>query len=259
MRNYHTHTTRCRHAFGKDRDYVIKAIKAGITELGFSDHAPMLFPVENYYSTYRMFPEDVPDYVNSINLLREEYKDKIQIHLGYEFEYFPKIFDKTIHYLEEYGFEYLVLGQHFTDNEYEPYAHYSGLPTNNTELFDKYIEQSLEGLATGRFIYIAHPDLFNFTGPDRIYIEKMTCFCQEIKKLDYPVEFNLLGFAQKRNYPDRRFWKIVSEVGNDVIIGFDAHSPEAFQNKRIYNSAKKYLNKLGIIPIEKIKIPNKES
>lgn len=254
MRNYHTHTTRCRHAFGKDRDYIDKAIKAGITELGFSDHAPMLFPVDNYYSTYRMFPEDVADYVNSINLLREEYKDKIKIYLGYEFEYFPELFDKTIEFLNQCGYEYLILGQHFTDNEYEPYAHYSGLPTNDETLFDKYINQVIEGLKTGKFLYIAHPDLFNYTGPDRIYIEKMTYLCKEIKKLGYPVEFNLLGFAQKRNYPDKRFWKIVSEVGNDVIIGFDAHSPEAFQNKRIYNSALNYLAKLGITPLEKLEI-----
>lgn len=254
MRNYHTHTTRCRHAFGKDRDYIDKAIKAGITELGFSDHAPMLFPVDNYYSTYRMFPEDVADYVNSINLLREEYKDKIKIYLGYEFEYFPELFDKTIEFLNQCGYEYLILGQHFTDNEYEPYAHYSGLPTNDEALFDKYINQVIEGLKTDKFLYIAHPDLFNYTGPDRIYIEKMTYLCKEIKKLGYPVEFNLLGFAQKRNYPDKRFWKIVSEVGNDVIIGFDAHSPEAFQNKRIYNSALNYLAKLGITPLEKLEI-----
>lgn len=257
MKNYHTHTTRCRHAFGKDRDYVTKAIKAGITVLGFSDHAPMLFPIKDYYSNFRMFPEDVPDYVKSINLLRDEYRDEIEIHLGYEIEYLPKLFDKTVEWLGEYGFEYLILGQHFTDNEYESCAHYCGNPTDNVKLFDKYINQALKGLATGKFLYIAHPDLFKYTGPDDIYIEKMTYFCKGIKKLGYPVEFNMLGFAQHRNYPDKRFWKIVSEVGNDVVIGFDAHSPEAFQNKRLYNNAVKYLKDLGITPIEIDLKPNK--
>lgn len=254
MRNYHTHTTRCRHAFGRDRDYVEKAIKAGITELGFSDHAPMLFPTDDYYSTFRMFPEDVPDYVNSVRLLREEYRGKIKIHLGYEIEYLPDIFDGTVDFLNQWGFEYLILGQHFTDNEYEPYAHYCGRPTDSVTLFDKYIKQALDGLATGKFLYIAHPDLFNYTGPDEIYIEKMTYFCEEIKRLDYPVEFNLLGFAQKRHYPDKRFWETVSKVGNDTVIGFDAHSPDVFQNRKIYNDAKRYLSKLGIIPFEKLEI-----
>lgn len=250
MKNYHTHTTRCRHAFGKDRDYVIKAIKAGITELGFSDHAPMLFPIKDYYSNFRMFPEDVEDYINSINLLREEYEDKIKIHLGFEIEYFPQLFDETVKWLEELGAEYFILGQHFTDNEYEPYAFYCGTPTDNITLFDKYINQAIKGLETGKFLYIAHPDLFKYTGSDEIYNEKMTYFCEKIKKLGYPVEFNLLGFSQKRNYPDQRFWKIAAQVGNEVVIGFDAHSPESFQNKRIYNNAVKYLKKLGINPVE---------
>lgn len=250
MNNFHTHTTRCRHAFGRDRDYVTKAIKAGIKTLGFSDHAPMIFPKKHYYSTFRMFPEDVQDYVNSINLLREEYKDKIEIHLGFELEYFPELFDKTLEFLKPYGYEYLILGQHFTDNEYEPYAHYCGRPTKSVKIFEKYIEQALAGLKTGEFLYIAHPDLINFKGSDKIYCEKMEYFCREIKKLGYPVEFNLLGFAQHRNYPDNRFWQIVKTVGNDVAIGFDAHSPESFQNKKVYNDAVKYLADLGITPIE---------
>lgn len=250
MKNYHTHTTRCRHAFGKDRDYVEKAIKAGITELGFSDHAPMLFPDKKYYSNFRMFPDQVEDYVNSINLLKAEYKGKIKIHLGFEIEYLPELFDKTASWLEDKGAEYFILGQHFTDNEYEDYAFYCGNKSFSTKKFDKYINQALEGLKTGKFLYIAHPDLFKFKGSTKIYKEKMTYFCKEIKKLGYPVEFNLLGFSQHRNYPDKRFWKIVSEVGLDVVIGFDAHSPEVFQNKKVYDDAVEYLNKLGIEPIE---------
>ena len=36
--NYHTHTYRCHHAKGEDEDFVLRAIDAGMTELGFSDH-----------------------------------------------------------------------------------------------------------------------------------------------------------------------------------------------------------------------------
>lgn len=250
MNNFHTHTTRCRHAFGKDRDYVEKAIKAGIKVLGFSDHAPMLFPNEKYYSNFRMYPSDVDDYVNSIRLLKEEYKDQIEIHLGFEIEYLPKLFKITTSWLEEKGAEYFILGQHFTNNEYDEGSFYCNTPTDSVELFDKYIDQALSGLRTGKILYIAHPDLFKYTGPDSVYNEKMTYFCKELKKLDYPLEFNLLGFSQHRNYPDKRFWNIVSDIGNKVTIGFDAHSPEVFQNKRIYDEAIEYLSKLNITPIE---------
>ena len=42
--NYHTHTYRCGHAVGEDRQYVETAIERGLKVLGFSDHVPMPFP-----------------------------------------------------------------------------------------------------------------------------------------------------------------------------------------------------------------------
>lgn len=35
LHNYHTHTARCNHAQGEDRQYVEEAIKAGMKRLGF--------------------------------------------------------------------------------------------------------------------------------------------------------------------------------------------------------------------------------
>ena len=42
--NYHTHTTRCRHASGTEEAYVQAAIQGGLEILGFSDHTPYWFP-----------------------------------------------------------------------------------------------------------------------------------------------------------------------------------------------------------------------
>ena len=38
--NYHTHTWRCNHARGTERDYIEQAIASGVKILGFSDHTP---------------------------------------------------------------------------------------------------------------------------------------------------------------------------------------------------------------------------
>jgi histidinol phosphatase-like PHP family hydrolase len=35
---YHSHTTRCGHAYGSDEDYVEAAITNGFRVIGFSDH-----------------------------------------------------------------------------------------------------------------------------------------------------------------------------------------------------------------------------
>lgn len=250
MKNYHTHTKRCRHASGEDREYVEKALEAGLCVLGFSDHAPMFFENDNYYSSYRMYLNEAEEYVASIRQLKEEYRDKIEIHTGFELEYYPELFDKTIQYLKALGAEYFVLGQHYNYNEYEDFAHYSGSPTKSIEHFDKYISQVLNALKTGEFLYLAHPDLFHFKGSDEIYTQKMAYLCREVKKLGYPLEFNLLGFAQHRNYPNKKFWKIAAQMGNQVVIGFDAHTPDALTNQKLYDKAVQYLAKLGITPIQ---------
>ena len=45
----HTHTFRCGHASGTEREYIENAIAAGFDTLGFSDHAPYVFR-DGYYS-----------------------------------------------------------------------------------------------------------------------------------------------------------------------------------------------------------------
>ncbi|MDE6124688.1 MAG: histidinol-phosphatase, partial [Eubacterium sp.] len=227
MQNFHTHTYRCHHAKGTDREYVEAAIKAGYTEIGFSDHVAYFFPTE-HYSDFRMRPEETDEYVNSIRQLQEEYRNKITIRLGFEVEYYPQLFNKLLDFLKPYNYDYLILGQHFTGNEFDKNSFYCGHSTNSVEVFDKYINQTLKGLKTGEFSYFAHPDLIHYTGDEKIYRQKMKEFIKELKKLNIPLECNLLGLWAKRHYPNKIFWQLVAEEGNPVIIGLDAHQPEVY-------------------------------
>jgi histidinol-phosphatase (PHP family) len=63
-----------------------------------------------------------------------------------------------------------------------------------------------------------------------------------------------LGFTAKRNYPNLDFWKIVSEVGNDVVIGLDAHNPSVYDDKENLQKAKQILQNLDITPLDKIEL-----
>ena len=138
MFNLHTHTYRCHHAKGNDEEYVIKAIENGYDLIGFSDNAPYLFP-NGYVSSFRMLPSDAQNYADSIKKLREKYKGKIDIKLGFELEYYPRLIDKEIEFLKSLDYDYLILGQHYVDNEYEDYAIYSDSPTKSPAVLDKYI------------------------------------------------------------------------------------------------------------------------
>jgi len=253
MFNLHTHTYRCHHASGKDEEYVIKAIENGYSTIGFSDHAPYLFP-NGYVSSFRMLPNEAEGYAKSINSLKEKYNGKIDIKLGFELEYYPALFEKEIEFLKTFNYDYLILGQHYVDNEYEDYAIYSDSPTKSPAVLDKYISQVILGAKSGYYTYVAHPDLINFKDDSELYIKKMTYMITELKKIGIPLEFNFLGFTAKRNYPNLDFWKIVSKVGNDVVIGLDAHNPSVYDDKENLQKAKEVLQNLNITPLDKIEL-----
>ena len=220
--NYHTHTWRCMHANGDEKEYVENAIENGLEILGFSDHTPMPYPGD-YVSGFKMAPDQLEDYVDTVLALKEEYRRDIDIRLGLEVEYYPALFEALLDLMRPYPIEYFLLGQHFLGNEIgEPY---SGNRTFSKEALIRYCAQTKEALETGRFTYFAHPDLIFFLGDKSLYMKEMRALCEHAKKLGIPLEINLLGIETNRNYPNPLFWKIAGEVGNDVILGSDAHSP----------------------------------
>lgn len=240
LTNYHTHTSRCHHASGTDRDYVEKAIEGGIQALGFSDHSPYLFDGD-YYSSHRMRPEETIGYISSIRELSKEYESQITLLTGYEIEYYPKYFSRTVHFLSELGCDYLILGQHFIGNE----ETYSGR-TSNYQTFDHYIHQVIEALETGMITYLCHPDLCLYTGDEKLLGNGYTMLCEEAKRMNIPIELNMYGLMDKRHYPSEAFFKIAAEIGNIVIPGCDAHDPNRFVDKNEWIATKAFADKCGI-------------
>ena len=87
--NYHTHTQRCRHAQGTETDYIQEALKAGVSILGFSDHAP--FPDHDF--GFRMPYTELAEHFQEVDRLTELYASDIVIRKGLEIEYLPKYRD----------------------------------------------------------------------------------------------------------------------------------------------------------------------
>ena len=250
--NYHTHTPRCKHAEGSERSYVERGLEGGLKLLGFSDHSPYLFDTPDYYSTFRMRPEELADYVQTLQALQEEYADRIELHIGLEAEYYPKLFARLLDFLRQYPVEYLILGQHALYNEVE--GIYSARPTTDRKLLDQYLGQTLEALDTGVFSYFAHPDLFCFEGDDAVYEAHVRRLCRHAMKRRIPLEFNLLGLAEARHYPNPRFWRIVGEEGCPVILGCDAHAPEGVWDPRLIARGEAMLQSFGISPLETVSL-----
>ena len=249
MYNLHTHTTRCNHAVGTDREYVEAAIHAGMTVLGFSDHCPQFFPVSDYYSHFRMRPELAEDYVYSLRQLKKEYEKDIKILIGFETEYYPKTFRRFMRFIKPLELDYLIMGQHFVGNEYDIGSYYAGRDCLHREYIKEYVDQVIEGLNTGVFTYLAHPDIVNYEGDIEYYKAQMTRLCKHARKMKLPLEYNILGYTSGKCYPNPIFWRIASEIGCKTVLGFDAHNPLALLNSHAYAECLDELSLYGIEPI----------
>ena len=241
--NYHTHTQRCNHATGEDREYVEQAIKYGFKILGFSDHCPWVFPY-GYVSGMRMSPQMVDDYFKSLTDLKEEYQNDIKIYIGFESEYIPELIEAQDKFLADYPVDYMILGQHFMESEI--HRGYTGIPSESEERLVKYVDSVIEGMESGRYKYIAHPDLLYFTGEDDIYEKHFTRLCQYLKSKNIPVEINGLGVHDRRHYPSERFLKIAEKTGNTAIIGIDAHYPYALSDGENISECEKIAKRFNL-------------
>lgn len=240
--NMHTHTTRCGHAWGEDREYVEKAIEAGFDVLGFSDHTPHIFE-DDYVSPIRMKMEELEEYVQSVERLKQEYKNEIEIYCGLEVEYLPKRFHQTMEVIDQYPLDYMILGQHYFDDEVG-WIHVK-LDWKEEKDLKLYVDRVIEALETERFLYVAHPDIIKFTGSPEVYRRQMRRLAAELKKRNMPIEVNENGMRDGVHYPNPEFVKIGVEQGNDFIIGIDAHAPELLLDFEIYEKCKQLVLENG--------------
>ena len=83
--NFHTHTTFC-DGHSTAEEMVQSAIAHNIDILGFSSHS--MYP---FSSSWHIPVNNVEAYCAEIRRLKEAYKDKIDIQLGFEADYIPNI------------------------------------------------------------------------------------------------------------------------------------------------------------------------
>ncbi len=242
--NYHTHTYRCGHATGTEREYIEKAIASGIKKMGFSEHIPLVLPDGTEYY-YRLKTAQKEDYIKTLLALKEEYKNKIEIHIGYETEYYTKFFEDMVKSAKEEGIEYLILGQHCVGYD-KGCVHWVTEATEDEEVLTEYTGSIIKAIKTGYITYVAHPDMINFVGDDKIYEREMKRLCIAAKENNIPLELNFLGIRNARNYPNEKFWEIAGREGAAAVFGFDAHDVDAAGDTKSLERAQNIIKKYNV-------------
>ena len=284
MNNYHTHTYRCGHAIGSEEDMVLSAIKLGIKELGFSEHVPLphyrrfllkslshsLTDLHSILSCIKSIILNGPgmrmpyqtrfEHETIVKDLKSQYVHQIKIYQGYECEYFKEYIPYYKKLLENHEVDYLILGNHF--DKYPIHNCYYGKNNISDKMLLDYRDDVIQAIHTGLFSYIAHPDLFlqGRTHFDNLCEEITYDICQEAKKYNIPLEINAGGIRKglikmdgKEVYPytNDYFFQIAAKLGNDIIIGIDAHHPHHF-NKEIIEQLNKFAETNNLHIINKI-------
>ncbi len=264
--NYHTHTYRCGHAVGQDEEYVQVALGMGLCELGFSDHA--MYPDYNEPGIRGTYSLNA-GYFESVRALKEKYRGRIKILLGYEAECYEPylVYLRTL--LATGQVDYLMLGNHSSMNEkHQIYARYGRATTaNNLHLYG---ETACRGLRTGMYSAFVHPDLFLSEVPE------FDLDCRNVSReliktameCDVPLEINVGGIRSGKKrigdqlrwcYPVYQFFEMAAKMGAKCIIGLDAHAPEQLAAPAADAEAVRFARQLGLqvidrLPLKKVKL-----
>lgn len=243
--NYHSHTFRCGHAANvPDSAYIDRAIECGYKKYGITDHVPV-HPIFFGDSYVRMHDSDCFEYYDSIERLKELYSGAINIYLGFEAEY-DEIIEAYLCDLRD-ECDYMILGQHYVLNKNIRYS---------VDYPIEYAKKVCAAIESGIFDIVAHPDIFmqyrngipKEHQEEYFYnaLEASAMICKKAKEYNIPLELNLgathvydrkiespylskeqIAYTNSINarYPTNLFWEIASQVGNNVVIGIDAHYP----------------------------------
>ena len=261
--NYHSHTFRCGHAGGQDEEYAKAAIDAGFKALGFSDH--VILP-DRSQSGMRGDPALLEGYIASVSALKEKYKSQIEILLAFECEWYGNEYASYYkQLLTKRGFDYLLLGQHcFLLNG--RFAYYCNVADDNLGI-ELYTKDVISAIESGLFAYVAHPDLYMLWHEkwDEVAIKAAWAICRKAKEKNVPLEINMGPSRRGLKtsvygdslycYPYPKFFEIAREVGNEIIIGVDAHSPHDYGISD-YRWALDFASKLGLKPLKRLVLPS---
>jgi len=123
-------------------------------------------------------------------------------------------------------------------------------------MLSRYVDLVCEAVGKRCFTYIAHPDVITFRGDLDLYRSEMERLIITACKYNIPLEINLLGIHEGRNYPNGEFWRIASKHSPRVILGCDAHSPKRVAVAEEVEAALRFADKYKLDVIETLELVN---
>lgn len=252
--DYHTHHERCGHAVGKLEEYVQRGIAIGLSQIGLSDHMPLLHvdPAE-YYPEMAMPMDELPRYVEECFSLKEQYRGQIDVRVGLEGDYIEGFESEIRSIIERYPWDYVIGSVHFLGEwditDFRQTHHWEG--RDILEVYRQYYDAVSKSAASGLYDIIGHSDVikrFGYVPPpeqteERIALEDAAL--QAVAKSGCAMELNASGLSKPcaEMFPSRRMLTEAIRLGVPLTMGSDAHDPMKLGD--YLPEAEKLLHELG--------------
>ena len=145
----------------------------------------------------------------------------------------------------------------YTDEKFPYFGHH----TDSRDMLELYEESAIEGMESGLFSCLAHPDLFMRSYPkfDHHCTTISRHICRTAARLNVPLEYNIGYVAYNEahglsTYPCPEFWRIAANEGCTAIIGLDAHDKKDLETPMYYDRAVRELKELKIERIDELRM-----
>lgn len=227
--DYHMHTPLCGHAVGEPEAYVRRGIEVGLSEIGFSDHAPL---VSHEDARYTMNRKQLPRYLKMMEEVRAKFP-KFTIKVGLEADYLPGFEEKTREVLKTHDYDFVIGSIHFIDrwafDDPDPAEQVKWKDKSVDRVYADYYELLRKSAASGLFDIMGHVDLVKKFGhrPTKDVTPDVEKTAKVFKDADVTVEINTSGLRKPVGeiYPSLDVLKIYRKAGVPITFSSDSHDP----------------------------------
>ena len=221
--DYHIHTL---YSDGSDwpEAYLPHAVKAGLSEIGFSDHLTLT----DDQKEWSMDPALLGEYCERITEMRKS-SEGVIIRIGLEVDYFPGKEELIHNTIKDLPLDYVIGSVHYLADKAIDLSPEYYEKRDIDAIFDSYFRTIGKAASTSLFDFIAHPDLVRMFryhtshDPSPLYRR----LAKSLKRYNTGFEINTNGMNKPLSdfYPDRRFLHIFNEEKVSVCVNSDAHKP----------------------------------
>ncbi|MFX1430695.1 MAG: histidinol-phosphatase HisJ [Promethearchaeota archaeon] len=267
LEDWHTHNELCRHAVGTIEDYIKRAIQMELDLIGISDHFPYeylrggsVLIEEVPYQEYAMRLNEVETYFSTIEKLKKKFKNKIQIRVAFEIDYFKSQEEALNKYLKNRMdlIDYILGSVHMLHRKSRLFAfddeRFLGMYKEYESIDIIYLEyfRKLQEMITSEefdFDILCHFDLpkkYNKRANDKdLVMNEAIRTLELVKKADLTIEINTGGLRKdiKEQYPSFEIVEKMYELDIPILLGSDAHHPNDLAYK--FDKIIRLLRKIG--------------